>query len=136
MEEFSFVGFSPDSEKKAPLLCFFVFILITLFILLFPLKIRHKKCKNPYFQPITFFFYSTFRGKSPFFLPPHLGKSGEDPEQGSRSRKEGRAGEREISLLSPWLLLPQRWEVRLCLPAAFPLHFWRPPICEPLFRLK
>ena len=123
-------------EKKAPLLCFFAFILITLFIVRFPPEIRYKNYKSPYYQAFTISFYSVFRPKTPFFLPPHLWKIRRVPEQGSRSRKERKSGEREISLLSPWPLLPQRWEVRSGLPAVWLLYSWRLPDCGLCFCLK
>ena len=88
-------------EKKAPLLCFFSFNLITRFIVSFPPEIRYKNYKSPYYQAFTIFYYSGFMPKTPFFLPPHLGKIRRVPEQGSRSRKERKSGEREITLLSP-----------------------------------
>ena len=119
-------------EKKRPLSCFSPLILINIIILLFPATNKEIRLFSAYYG----LFICFIQAKTPFFLPPHLGKIRRVPEQGSRSRKERKSGEREISLLSPWPLLPQRWEVRSGLPAVWLLYSWRLPDCGLCFCLK
>ena len=75
-------------EKKRPLSCFSPLILINIIILLFPATNKEIRLFSAYYG----LFICFIQAKTPFFLPPHLGKIRRVPEQGSRSRKERKSG--------------------------------------------